>query len=92
MYSSYFGFRESPFNVTPDPSFFYTNPVYLEAFATSRYRHRGQKGLRRQSRCRGRPTGRTNLAASNWLRSSQDTVRSSLYSSNTLLVWTAFTN
>jgi hypothetical protein len=29
MYNSYFGFLESPFNVTPDPRFFYTNPVYL---------------------------------------------------------------
>src|SRR5438309_280468 len=31
MYNSYFGFRESPFSVTPDLRFFYTNPAYLEA-------------------------------------------------------------
>lgn len=29
MYNSYFGFRESPFSVTPDPRFFYANPTYL---------------------------------------------------------------
>ena len=34
MYTAYFGFREKPFNVTPDPRFFYTNPTYQEAYAT----------------------------------------------------------
>ena len=45
MYNSYFGFRESPFSVTPDPRFFYTNPVYLEAFATLRYGIEAKKGF-----------------------------------------------
>lgn len=34
MYTTYFGLREKPFNVTPDPRFFYANPVYHEAYAS----------------------------------------------------------
>jgi type II secretory pathway predicted ATPase ExeA len=45
MYNSYFGFRESPFSVTPDPRFFYTNPVYLDAFAMLRYGIEAKKGF-----------------------------------------------
>ncbi|HEY7219932.1 MAG TPA: AAA family ATPase [Candidatus Binatia bacterium] len=45
MYNSYFGFRESPFSVTPDPRFFYTNSAYLEAFATLRYGIEAKKGF-----------------------------------------------
>ena len=45
MYTSYFGLREKPFNVTPDPRFFYTNPVYQEAYATLLYGIRERKGL-----------------------------------------------
>ena len=45
MYTSYFGFREKPFHVTPDPRFFYTNPVYQEAYATLLYGIRERKGL-----------------------------------------------
>ena len=45
MYNSYFGFLESPFNVTPDPRFFYANPVYLEAYANLRYGIEAKKGF-----------------------------------------------
>jgi general secretion pathway protein A len=45
MYNSHFGFLESPFSVTPDPRFFYTNPVYLEAYATLRYGIEAKKGF-----------------------------------------------
>jgi len=45
MYNSYFGFRESPFSVTPDPRFFYTNPHYLEAFAALSYGIEAKKGF-----------------------------------------------
>ena len=45
MYNSYFGFVESPFTVTPDPRFFYTNRVYLEAYATLRYGIESKKGF-----------------------------------------------
>ncbi|HEY6364719.1 MAG TPA: AAA family ATPase, partial [Candidatus Binatia bacterium] len=45
MYNRYFGFLESPFSVTPDPRFFYTNPVYLETYAALRYGIEAKKGL-----------------------------------------------
>jgi general secretion pathway protein A len=45
VYNSYFGFFESPFNVTPDPRFFYTNPTYLEVDASLRYGIRARKGF-----------------------------------------------
>ena len=45
MYNSYFGFSVSPFSVTPDPSFFYTNPVYQEAYANLRYGIEAKKGF-----------------------------------------------
>jgi general secretion pathway protein A len=45
MYNSYFGFLESPFSVTPDPRFFYTNPVYLETYAALRYGIEAKKGF-----------------------------------------------
>lgn len=45
MYNSYFGFREKPFNVTPDPRFFYNNPVYQEAYASLLYGIRERKGF-----------------------------------------------
>jgi len=45
MYNSHFGFSESPFNVTPDPRFFYTNRVYREAFSALRYGIEAKKGF-----------------------------------------------
>ncbi|MGH7830565.1 MAG: AAA family ATPase, partial [Candidatus Binatia bacterium] len=45
MYKSFFGFREAPFSVTPDPAFFYVNSQYQEAFATLRYGIAARKGL-----------------------------------------------
>jgi len=45
MYDSYFGFPESPFRVTPDPRFFYNNPVYQEAYAILRYGIEARKGF-----------------------------------------------
>jgi type II secretory pathway predicted ATPase ExeA len=45
MYTSYFGFREKPFNVTPDPHVFYTNPGYQEAYANLLYGIRERKGF-----------------------------------------------
>jgi general secretion pathway protein A len=45
MYNSYFGFSVPPFSVTPDPSFFYTNPVYQEAYANLRYGIEAKKGF-----------------------------------------------
>jgi type II secretory pathway predicted ATPase ExeA len=45
MYNSYFGFSVSPFTVTPDPNFFYSNPVYQEAYATLQYGIEAKKGF-----------------------------------------------
>ncbi len=45
MYNSYFGFRESPFSISPDPRFFYSNSVYLEAYASLRYGIEAKKGF-----------------------------------------------
>jgi hypothetical protein len=30
MYNEFFGFQEKPFNVTPNPRFFYANAVHEE--------------------------------------------------------------
>jgi general secretion pathway protein A len=45
MYTSYFDFREKPFNVTPDPHFFYANTKYNEAYANLLYGVRERKGF-----------------------------------------------
>jgi type II secretory pathway predicted ATPase ExeA len=45
MYNDYFGFREQPFSVTPDPRFFYTNPHYQEAYANLVYAIRERRGF-----------------------------------------------
>jgi general secretion pathway protein A len=45
IFESYFGFRESPFGVAPDPRFFYSSPPYLEGLAALVYGIRAKKGL-----------------------------------------------
>ncbi len=45
MYNEFFGFRESPFSVTPNTQFFYTNDLYQEAFANLCYGIEWSKGL-----------------------------------------------
>ena len=45
MYNSYFGFRETPFSVTPDPRFFYTNRLYQEALSALLYGIEAKKGF-----------------------------------------------
>jgi general secretion pathway protein A len=45
MYNEYFGFLESPFSTSPDPHFFYANPIYLEAYANLRYSIDAKKGF-----------------------------------------------
>lgn len=45
LLESYFGFRETPFGVTPDPRFFYGNPLYLEGLSTLAYGIQGKKGF-----------------------------------------------
>jgi general secretion pathway protein A len=45
MYTDYFGFREKPFSLTPDPRFFYTNPRYQEAYASLLYGIHERRGF-----------------------------------------------
>lgn len=45
VYNAHFGFRESPFGLTPDPQFFYFNAVYREALATLAYGFEARKGF-----------------------------------------------
>jgi general secretion pathway protein A len=45
MYTDYFGFREKPFNITPDPRFFYANPSYQEAYASLLYGIHERRGF-----------------------------------------------
>jgi general secretion pathway protein A len=45
MYNEYFGFAESPFNVTTDPRFFYSNRLYQEAFTGLRWGVKLRQGL-----------------------------------------------
>jgi general secretion pathway protein A len=45
IYNEYFGFLESPFSVTPNSRFFYTNGLYQEALANLRYGIEWRKGL-----------------------------------------------
>jgi general secretion pathway protein A len=45
MYTDYFGFREKPFNITPDPRFFYTNSSYQEAYASLLYGIQERRGF-----------------------------------------------
>jgi general secretion pathway protein A len=44
-FENYFGFREAPFGVTPDPRFFYSHPLYLEGLAALVYGIKAKKGL-----------------------------------------------
>ncbi len=45
MYQSFFGFREKPFNLTPDPKFLYLNASYREALAALHYGVNERKGF-----------------------------------------------
>jgi general secretion pathway protein A len=45
MYASYFGLREAPFSVTPDPRLFYSNSLYQEALAALLYGIKNKKGF-----------------------------------------------
>jgi len=45
MYNDFFGFREPPFNITPDPRFLYLNNCYQEALAALTYGIQARKGF-----------------------------------------------
>ena len=45
MYTSYFGMRENPFNLTPDPHYFYLSPQHQEALNCLIYGINEKKGF-----------------------------------------------
>jgi len=45
MYNDFFGFRESPFTVTPDPRVFYSTPIHQRAYANLLYGICKRKGV-----------------------------------------------
>lgn len=45
MYQSYYGFREMPFNITPDPRFLYLSPTHQEALQHLKYGVQEKKGF-----------------------------------------------
>lgn len=45
MYTEYFGLREKPFNITPDPRIFFPTPTYQRAYANLLYGVCERKGL-----------------------------------------------
>ena len=45
MYQSYYGFKEMPFNITPDPRFLYLSPTHQEALQHLKYGVREKKGF-----------------------------------------------
>src|SRR5918996_6581229 len=44
-FEDHFGFRETPFGVTPDPRLFYSHPIYVQALAALVYGIQDKKGL-----------------------------------------------
>lgn len=45
LYLKYFGLREAPFNLTPDPKFFYGSELHREALAALYYGVKNKKGF-----------------------------------------------
>ncbi len=45
MYQSFYGFREMPFNITPDPRFLYLSPTHQDALQHLKYGVREKKGF-----------------------------------------------
>lgn len=45
MYNAFFGFKENPFNLSPDPAFLYRSPQHEEALANLTYGVKSRKGF-----------------------------------------------
>src|SRR4026208_1655692 len=45
MYESYYGFKEKPFNLTPDPKYLYRSESHANAFNLLQYAIRRREGL-----------------------------------------------
>ena len=45
MYQSFYGLKEMPFNITPDPNFLYLSPTHQEALQHLKYGIAEKKGF-----------------------------------------------
>lgn len=45
MYNAFFGFKENPFNLSPDPVFLYRSPQHEEVLANLIYGARSREGF-----------------------------------------------
>jgi len=45
MYKQFYGLRQSPFEISPDPKFYYATPLHNEALASLIYGVKGRKGF-----------------------------------------------
>ena len=45
MYKKFYGFKERPFEITPDPKFVYLSEIHQEALAHLKYAVREGKGF-----------------------------------------------
>ena len=83
MYLKHFGLREAPFNLTPDPKFFYNSALHREALAALYYGIKSKKGFIVVTGEVG--TGKTTLLRK--LLRSLEATHHSVYIFNTLLTF-----
>ncbi len=81
MYQEYYGFTEHPFNVTPDPKFFYESQDHRDALAYLQYGVQERKGILVLSGEVG--VGKT-IVVRSFLRQMSDQVETALLLSSTL--------
>ena len=75
MYKKFFGLRESPFKVNPDPRYLFLTPGIQEALASLAYGIRGRRGIILLTGEVG--TGKTTLIQMvlDWLRQNRAAIR-----------------
>src|SRR5262245_64626350 len=81
MYTAYFGFREQPFSITPDPRFFYATSELEEAYASLLYGISERKGCIALIGEAG--TGKTTLLRK-LMENLEETVRTAFFFNTTL--------
>ena len=78
VYSSYFGLKEAPFNITPDPSFLFNSASHQEGLAQLRYGIEARRGFIVLTGEVG--TGKTTLIQALMGQLSQDTTTALIFS------------